>query len=220
MQRLNFRATIGLAIALVFLGVLPSAGSDLEDLVTHMTGSFSSAAQALADPDNFWDIRLEMVPIWTHRDDGVWLYVEQAAAAKLDKPYRQRVYHVTQVEDDLFESAVFALPDPEAMIGAWGDPARLDQIGPDDLKVRTGCSVFLRQQADGTYAGSTRDRECTSKLRGATYATSEISIESDRIVSWDRGFDAEDQQVWGAEKSGYIFLKTKPGSPSNPGFGN
>jgi hypothetical protein len=27
------------------------------------------------------------------------------------------------------------------------------------------------------------------------------------ILSWDRGFDANGNQVWGAEKGGYIFKK-------------
>ena len=62
--------------------------SDLEQLVTMMTGSFSSQAQAKADT-NFLDIRLEMKPIWTDRADvteGHYLYVEQAAGWALDKP--------------------------------------------------------------------------------------------------------------------------------------
>jgi hypothetical protein len=27
------------------------------------------------------------------------------------------------------------------------------------------------------------------------------------LASWDRGFDSTDNQVWGAEKGGYIFKK-------------
>jgi CpeT protein len=203
-----------LVVMCVMPAFQPARAGDLEDLVEMLTGSFSSQAQALEDSLNFWDIRLEMTPIWTDRGDGPWLYVEQAAAAKLDKPYRQRVYRVTRAGDNLFESAVFSLPDPEAVIGAWAQPAMLDQWTPDDLEVRQGCSVFLTRAADGSFQGSTRDKECTSNLRGAVYATSEIVLETDRIVSWDRGFDADDQQVWGAEKGGYVFLKDLgPGAP-------
>ena len=54
---------------------------------------------------------------------------------------------------------------------------------------------------------STKDRDCISNLRGASYATSEVTIKNDRIFSWDRGLDTNDDQVWGAEKGGYIFLK-------------
>jgi CpeT protein len=48
---------------------------------------------------------------------------------------------------------------------------------------------------------------CPSNLRGATYATSEVVVQHDKMISWDRGFDSRDKQVWGAEKGGYIFMK-------------
>jgi hypothetical protein len=104
------------------------------------------------------------------------------------------------------------LPDPEAAIGGWKKPESFARWSPDDLKVRVGCSVFLARQEDGSFKGSTREKECTSKLRDATYATSEIVIEQDRVESWDRGWNDADEHVWGAEKSGYVFLKN-PGKP-------
>ena len=41
-------------------------------------------------------------------------------------------------------------------------------------------------------------------------ATSEVVVSPGRIESWDRGFDAEGAQVWGAEKGAYVFLLAKP----------
>lgn len=183
--------------------------SDLDQLVAMMTGSFSSQAQAEADT-NFFDIRLEMKPIWTDRpgaDEGRYLYVEQAAAWALDKPYRQRVYHVTNTGDGVLSSKVYALPDPDAAIGAWRLDQPLADVTAADLVEREGCAVYLRRQADGTFKGSTRAKECTSSLRGATYATSEITIGADEVWSWDRGWGDKDQQVWGAETSGYVFKR-------------
>lgn len=182
--------------------------SDLAVLTDWMTGSFSSAAQAEADPENYYDIRLQMVPIWTGRDDGPWLYVEQAAAGALERPYRQRVYHLIPHPDGTIESAVYVLPgDPLVYAGAWREPARFDEIGPSDLELRSGCSLYLARRADGSFAGSTRGTDCASNLRGATYATSEAVIKADSLVSWDRGFDASGAQVWGATAGGYVFQK-------------
>lgn len=177
--------------------------TDLEKLVSYMIGSFSSQEQA-AEDESYFHIRLVMAPIWTDRKDGHWLYVEQAAVGYFDKPYRQRVYHVTRTEDGRFESAVYSLPDPKDAIGAWKADKPLADLKPEALEVRKGCSVFLAKQGDA-YVGSTHEKDCESKLRGATYATSEIRIEKGLVLSWDRGFDAEDQHVWGAEKAGYIF---------------
>ena len=108
------------------------AESDLDLAVEWMSGSFSSAAQAEADT-SYYDIRLEMVPIWVDRTGACWLYVEQAAATSLDQPYRQRVYHVTSLPDGGFRSTVFSIPDPLRFAGAWRDPATLDALTKLDL---------------------------------------------------------------------------------------
>lgn len=177
-------------------------------LTRWMTGSFSSAAQAAGDPDNFRDIRLRMTPVWTARDDGPWLYVEQAAATSLDKPYRQRLYRLSKgAARETFESAVYELPgDPLVFAGAWKTPELIEGLTPSDLSARQGCSIILRFE-EGAFRGSTQGKECISTLRGAAYATSEVVIEESRLVSWDRGFDAEGAQKWGAEKGGYVFVK-------------
>lgn len=57
-----------------------SANNDLALLASWMTGSFSSGAQAAAD-SSYFDVRLQMVRIWPHRNDGYWLYVEQVWGA-------------------------------------------------------------------------------------------------------------------------------------------
>ena len=48
---------------------------------------------------------------------------------------------------------------------------------------------------------------CFSSDR-CSYTTSEVSIEARAITSWDRGFDADGAQVWGAEKGPYVFART------------
>jgi hypothetical protein len=187
----------------VELGLDPELSRDVATLAEWLTGSFSSAAQAAAD-ESFFDIRLHMQPIWSDRDDGPWLYVEQAVATAQDSPYRQRVYRLREVEPGLLESAVFTLPDPEAAVGAWRDPDRLAGVAPADLEPRGGCSILLRRAGDA-FVGSTLGTLCPSDLRGARYASSEVRVTRDRLVSWDRGFDASGTQVWGARTGGYVF---------------
>jgi hypothetical protein len=183
-------------------------------LVEWMTGSFSSAEQAAAD-SAYYDIRLEMVRIWPEFSSAHWMYVEQAVAGHTEAPYRQRVYRVTQIEDDLFKSEVFTLANPEEHVGAWASDDPLRELGPEDLELRAGCAVFLRWDSSGEFAGSTIGRGCASGLRGAAYATSEVVVGPDRIESWDRGFDDAGAQVWGVEKGAYVF--TKQGIPKARG---
>jgi CpeT protein len=187
----------------------PSLPPDFERLLDWMSGSFSSAAQA-AEDTAFYDIRLEMAPIWPQRDDGVWLYVEQAMAGYLDRPYRQRVYHLTQEAPGVFRSTVYALREPTRLSGAWREPGRLDTLGLADLDLRQGCDIVLTwQEAEKVFTGATGEQSCDSNLRGARWASSEVRIGPQGMITWDRGLDAEGKQVWGATSGGYRFDKVE-----------
>lgn len=193
-----------LAIALGIAGHAQRTRA-LEALAVTMAGSYTSAAQAKED-SGYFNIELEMVRIWPKRKDGAWLYVEQAAAESKAKPYRQRVYRLTEVNDSTFRSEIFTIRHGERFFGAYKDFALLAQLHPDSIDVMEGCAITLRRHK-GIYSGSTNGRDCPNSRNGAAYATSEVTIRSDRMVSWDRGYDASGRQVWGAEKGGYVFMK-------------
>lgn len=180
---------------------------NLTELATLMSGYFSSAEQAKNDKDYF-EIELRVVPIWLSRADGPWLYVEQADAKTPGKPYRQRVYRLVNVRDGRYESRVYTIKgDPLKFAGAWKGANPLSEISPDNLVERVGCGVFLTKAAPARWKGATNGKDCPSDLRGAAYATAEVEISATAMKSWDRGMDADDKQVWGATKGGYLFGK-------------
>jgi hypothetical protein len=208
LRKLFFASGIA-AVLVTGLTTSPRAqAGEIDLLAKWMTGTFSSAQQAEADT-NFFDIRLEMVRIWRDRTDGYWIYVEQASAKSLSRPYRQRVYHVTGPVDSVYMSDVYTIPDPMDYAGQGRDPDALSDLKPADLTMRDGCTVYLRRQPDGSFKGGTRGNDCESTLRGASYATSEVMVTYDRIVSWDRGFDEKGGQAWGATTGGYVFIRTR-----------
>ncbi|MBD3225305.1 MAG: hypothetical protein GF313_11280 [Caldithrix sp.] len=210
MNSIIIKLAIGITVLILLTSKTGTGQSDpnhLQRLTSWMTGSFSSKEQALAD-SNFFDICLEMVRIWKNRNDGSWLYVEQAAASSLQKPYRQRVYHLQKRDNGLLESATYIIKDPLRFAGDWRNEQPLKSLRPDSLMIRQGCTIVLQWQ-DSVFVGGTQDKQCISHLRGAAYATSEVRIENDRFISWDRGFDENDKQVWGAEAGPYIFRKIK-----------
>ncbi len=208
------RSLVALALAMLVSPVAVAADSELEQLSQWMTGAFTSEAQSLEDPD-FRHIVLHMARIWPARTDGVWLYVEQAVAEAADEPYRQRVYHLRRVGEDLFASSVYTFDKPLARAGAWRQESPLADLAPSDLSERDGCTIYLLQREDGAFEGSTLGRLCTSTLRGATWASSEVVITADGMVSWDRGWDDAGAQVWGAEKAGYHFQRWSD-TPASP----
>jgi len=173
----------------------------------YLTGSFSSEAQSKADAEYF-DIRLHIVPIWPARSDGPWLYVEQARADVLEQPYRQRVYRLSARADGTLASDVYEMPEPLRFAGAFKDVSRLEGLSPEQLQLKEGCAVVLRPDpATLVFAGGTVGNGCGSTLRGAAYATSEVTLSRETLLSWDRGFNAAGEQVWGAKKGGYVFVK-------------
>ncbi|MCU0253362.1 MAG: chromophore lyase CpcT/CpeT [Acidobacteria bacterium] len=185
----------------------PAPDPVLAELAATMAGSYSSSAQAAAQPEAYRDIHLTMVAIWPDRADGPWLYVEQAAASSLERPYRQRVYQLVRTGQETIESRVYALPEPPLQYaGAAVDPAKLSGLTPDALTLRAGCAVVLKKSGPD-WTGSTVGKQCGSDLRGASYATSEVRISASGMESWDRGYDADDKQVWGAEQGPYIFVR-------------
>jgi hypothetical protein len=202
------RRSLVLVLALSHLALLTGCQSNVTVLEKWMTGSFSSAEQHQADPDNYYDIRLQMVSIWPGRTDGPWLYVEQAAATSLDQPYRQRVYRLVAHADGTVHSVIYRFAeDPIRYAGAWREPERLADLTPDDLVILEGCDMVLTRRDDRTFVGGTVGTQCANTWRGASYATSQATVTETALTSWDRGYDAEDRQIWGATKGGYIFEK-------------
>ncbi|WP_415908162.1 chromophore lyase CpcT/CpeT [Oleiharenicola sp. Vm1] len=200
-----------LLLALAFLASRSFAADTastlaLERLASLLTGTFSSADQALADK-NYRHAVLHAVRIWPDRSDGPWLYVEQALAEAPDLPYRQRVCQLAVSPDGALEMRLFTLDDPIKATGAWRKTVPLSDVTPSRIAFNEGCTVFFRAMPDGSLVGSTRGDGCPSDLRGATHATTDITVTSDQLVSWDRGYNASGRQVWGPASGGYIFKR-------------
>ena len=205
---------IGISLLTVFLIVScqnkenkPEIDVELDELFALMQGSFNSELQSQQD-STYYNISLHMYPIW--EDKGKFLYVEQAMNSYQNKPYRQRIYEVTRTNDSLFKSEVYTLKVDSLWIGKWKTPAAFDSISKSDITLKNGCAVILSRIDKNHYRGETGENTCLSTLRGASYATSQVEIKEDKILSWDRGFDADGNHVWGAVKGGYIFDKINP----------
>jgi len=201
-----------------------AAPSPTKRVAALLCGHFTSEVQAKADPEYF-EVHLHMTQIWPERADGPWLYVEQAMATALDKPYRQRIYRLTacpswnsSVATTCVRSEVFELPNAPDRVGAWSDPSRFASDSPETLVQREGCAISLmptqalgvdnaHEVARDVWSGSTEGDLCLSTLRGATYATSEVWLSPELLRTWDRGFDAQGTQVWGAKKGPYEFVR-------------
>jgi len=204
-----------LVLCFLLLGINPLTAQqqkvsqkDLKDLYEIMSGTFSSEAQSLEDPE-FFHISLVMQPIWKGAQDGYWLYVEQAMASSPEAPYRVRVYHLYQEDAYTLVSQVYELKDEASFAGKINDPTALAALSREMLLHKEGCGIFLHKTGKKQFEGSTRDQDCPSNLRGASYTSSKVKLDKNGMTSWDQGWNAQGEQVWGATKGGYRFDKVK-----------
>ena len=193
-------------VAVAWLCFSAKPSDPAQELMRLMKGSYTSAKQAKSDTDYF-NISLKMYPIWPGK--GNFLYVEQAMASTPKLPYRQRIYEIKNVGHNQFISVVYMIKNDKDFRGKWSDLAFFEQYGKEILLDREGCEVYLTRTGKNKYVGSTRGKGCASSLRGASYASSKVSIFKNQVISWDQGFNDQGEQVWGAEKAGYVFDKVQ-----------
>jgi len=175
-----------------------------EQLVNWLSGSWSNGEQA-AEVSVVYHLDMHVYQIWLDRKDGYWLYVEQASESNPSAPYRQQVYQVLK-NNDKYEIRVNDLPAPEKVIRGWIGGTPLDTWTPEDLKPRKGCTVFIEYDTEiNAFRGSSGKATCANLTQGAAYSEREIVVSSDRLVDFDRGFDQQGKQVWGASKVPYIY---------------
>ncbi|ELR97952.1 chromophore lyase CpcT/CpeT [Gloeocapsa sp. PCC 73106] len=139
---------------------------------------------------------------------SVLLYQEQALNNELLKPYRQRFLEITASEDkEIIESKSYRPNQPDSWSGFCSLHETERVITTDDLG-ESVCSVFLRPLAT-IYLGKTPPEGCPANVRGAVKITNTIILHSQGMETWDRGFDAQNNQVWGAKDQSYQFRKVK-----------
>ena len=102
-------------------------------------------------------------------------------------------------------TTIYELVDPSALVGACDRPDL--SIAADAITEKVGCGVTLTF-ADGAFSGVTAPKACASTLRGAAWASSEVTLTPELLESWDRGWDAEDAHVCGATEGPYRFVRS------------
>jgi hypothetical protein len=104
--------------------------SHFDELISVMQGNYSSEAQSKKDT-TYYNISLRMVPIW--KEKGNYLYVEQALFNKLEKPYRVRIYKVSQIDNNHFVSEIYTIKKEKDWIGKWKTPEAFDKLTESEI---------------------------------------------------------------------------------------
>lgn len=120
--------------------------SDLYRLASWMAGEFENRAQAKAEPVWYPHIRVWQRPVQLF-DQGIALFLEQASALSLDRPYRQRLLHLSQSPTAAaITGQYYALTNPGEFQGASRDLERLRLLQLDSLERLPTCRLTIACQ--------------------------------------------------------------------------
>jgi hypothetical protein len=168
-----------------------------------LSGTFDSTEQASSDP-RFYAISMQMCAVDVPVVGTHVLYVERATFRDLMKPFRQHFYSIETIENGVALNVYSIDPQIEPELVGTCDVPNGITINPDRLKKREGCTIWLELDGEG-YSGGTVGDDCDSTVSGAAYDSTQMVLEKERIEVWERGWDRQNNQVWGSVKGPYIF---------------
>ncbi|MBD2326501.1 chromophore lyase CpcT/CpeT [Alkalinema sp. FACHB-956] len=205
-----------------------SVQQQVEAVAYHLTGVMSTTAQSQANPKAV-DVTMTtctMQVAGRSAPNTIYLYQEQALSKSLHQPYRQRFL---QLSPSPYSRTIRSLAYKPQQIDRWINfcqKAKADrQIQSADLGEAI-CAVFLKPMTASFARGDLRDRAgfdrvefvgttpvdgCATNVRGATRIRNQVTLHSAGMDTWDRGYDAQGKQVWGAQGTAYQYRWVQKG---------
>jgi hypothetical protein len=206
---LAYFLTPAIAIAEPTVRTSSTLEQQTERVAALLSGKMDTSAQAIANPKapnvQMTTCRIELLN--PTESQSIFLYQEQAMSTSLDKPYRQRFLQISpSLLSQSVRSRSFKPADPTRWSGLCDRAASSQQsVTLNDLGIPV-CNVFLKQVGT-SYMGNTPIDGCPANVRGAVRITNHIELTPTRMNTWDRGFDAQGKQVWGAKTESYQFRR-------------
>lgn len=185
-------------------------------LADYLTGEFDNREQALAEPVWYVHLRLWNRRVSLFAEDSITLFAEQANIVTLDRPYRQRIMRLRDVNNS--EAPLFIqyymLKDPAAFSGAGSNPALLDRLTTDQIDLLPGCILDVKQEelTANSYkftATPPSDARCCFTYLGNTVQVA-LSFEAtqNELLSYDKGIDpTTGKATWGAILGPFRYTK-------------
>jgi hypothetical protein len=201
--------------ATIFFGIVNSVAiaqnpidKQVNAVVSHLVGVMDTSAQANANPKvsnvRMTTCKVQIADSTPKSSPSVYLYQEQALNENLNRPYRQRLLQIKPSADGkTVESKSYKLENSQTIAGLCNKPERQRIIESSSIE-KSVCSVFLKPSDKG-YIGQTPSQGCPANVRGAVRITNTILLHSQGMDTWDRGFDAKGEQVWGATEQSYQY---------------
>lgn len=181
--------------------------SEEKELYNRLQGTFTSEKQSQQD-SSYYNVTINLAPIWKKEEEDLWLYAEQALSDAIHNPYSQKIYRVSKDKDERIKLEPYILENFTLYKGAWKETSLFSSLDPADLSPEVGCTIYFKKE-DNTFIGETEGKNCRSLRTNSEYSKNQLAVSQDTLISWGRGFDKDNNQVWGKTKSGYILQKVQ-----------
>lgn len=185
----------------------------VEDVAQRLEGIMDTSARARVNP-NAANVRMTACRVSVDNNSQranksnkpIFLYQEQALSSELNKPYRQRFLEISSVNNGrTVRSLSYKPADPASFANFCNRPVTERSVRLTDIG-KPVCTVYLTRSGEN-YIGVTPTQGCPANVRGAVRITNTIFLSETGMNTWDRGFDANGKQVWGAKAESYEFRK-------------
>lgn len=202
--------TTTLSTAAVAPANLLSLNEQAEELTRWLTGSMDSKGQS-EENVSYFDVTVSTCRAVVDGLPGEFLYLEQAITASIDAPYRVRLVQILPNNElGTIEVINYGLAEEASLLGSCKTSEALLRLTQDQVGAEK-CRLYMAKQFDEAgnpiYKGSTPEEGCVNKARGASMVTAEVTLTPSSMDSWDRGWDDNGRQVWGAILGPYRFKK-------------
>lgn len=128
------------------------------------------------------------------------LYAETARSDDLGSPYRQAIFSLYRYKDSIrLRTYEFRMPGNAqgVLVGTWAAPDYFPNVSRNELIATLDVEL---KPSGGGFAGSTPYPYPTGK-DGAVEMTSHVELSASKLITADRGYDANGNVVWGAGES-------------------
>jgi len=189
---------------------------DYEYYKSAIQGRFSSYPQTLVDTTKS-DVLIRTKYLY-QKNGYDYFYTQQGEWFKdVFYPYRQRIYKTKNegthilLEIHTINTPYSILTDTPKKHPTFQMDTTLLETPAILMEKKPGCDIHILKvyQKEGTpiLYGSTNDNDCVATFNGSTYTQVDFLILPNSLISWERGYNDNNEQVWGPEESPYLFMK-------------
>ncbi|MBP0002047.1 MAG: chromophore lyase CpcT/CpeT [Cyanobacteria bacterium SID2] len=202
-----------IALGWVLAGMAGTAAAvdrPVDEVAAFLIGAMDSSVQAMFDR-GAPDVRIVTCNVEVPDGDSSarYLYQEQALSLRLGRPYRQRFLKLFPIEDgNGVASLAFRPENTEQWVGLCDRPREQRNVQFEEFGDAI-CQLNLYRDGE-IYRGATPESGCPTNYGGAVRITNTVELSEATMETWDRGFDENGMQVWGAEDRSDQFRDINP----------